>query len=345
MSDLPNTSGLAGTTDIDAADRARLGAAWAPGQHHTLACLFETRAAADRAAEDLVNSGIARSTIEVVDRAGEPATAEVATEGGGLWESIKRLFTGDDDAAGYYEGVSRGQTLLTVHVRDEAEADRISAILERHDPIDIAAQEASWRESGWRGEPPVATTAQAATPVVGTTPVDVTATPGTKPMARTGALGEPALAGRATERSVAAGGEQVIPVVEENLAIGKRAVSGGRVRVHAYVVETPVEQDVRLKDERVEVERRPANRPLDATDEAFRERTVEMTETREEAVVGKTARVTEEVVIRKQAGERTEHVSDTTRRTEVKIDQDKVTPTETDVTPAIAPGTPAPRRR
>lgn len=339
MSDLPNTTGLAGTTDIDAADRARLGTPWEPGRRHTVACLFETRAAADRAAEDLVGSGIDRSAIEIVDRSSETATAEVATEGGGLWESIKRLFTGDDDTAGYYEGVNRGQTLLTVVVRDQTEADRVSAILERHDPIDVAAQEASWRDSGWRGETPAV--------VTGTTPVDVTATPAIKPISRTGAMSEPALAGRATE-PVATGGEQVIPVVEEKMAVGKRAISGGRVRVHAYVVETPVEEDVRLRDDRVEVERRPVDRPMDATDEAFRERTVEMTETREEAVVGKTARVTEEVVVRKQAGERTEHVSDTVRRTEVKVDEDKVTPTETTTTaaPAVGPkGTPAPRRR
>ena len=324
MSDLPNTTPLAGTTDIAAADRARLGAAWAPGQRHTVACLFETRPAADRAAEDLVGGGIDRSAIEIMERSSETTPSEVATEGGGLWESIKQLFTGDDDTAGYYEGVNRGQTLLTVHVRDGAEAERVSAILERHDPIDLASQEASWRESGWGGAPPAATSV----PTAGTTPVDVTATPGTKPMARPGAMSEPALAGRATE-AVATGGEQVIPVIEEKVAVGKRAVSGGRVRVHAYVVETPVEEDVRLRDERVEVERRPADRPLEATDDAFRERTVEMTETREEAVVAKTARVTGEVVVRKHGGERTEHVSETARRTEVKVDQDKVTPTET----------------
>ena len=45
-----------------------------------------------------------------------------------------------------------------------------------------------------------------------------------------------------------------------------------------------------------------------------------MTETDEEAVVAKTARVTEEVVISKDVTERTERVSDTVRRTEVDVE-------------------------
>ena len=45
-----------------------------------------------------------------------------------------------------------------------------------------------------------------------------------------------------------------------------------------------------------------------------------MTETAEEAVVGKTARVVEEVVVGKTATDRTETVTDTVRRTDVEVD-------------------------
>jgi uncharacterized protein (TIGR02271 family) len=117
-------------------------------------------------------------------------------------------------------------------------------------------------------------------------------------------------------------GEQVLPVVEEELRVGKRAVERGGVRVYTRVEETPVEEQVRLREEHVNVERRPVDRPLsDADRDAFRERSVEMTERSEEAVIDKRARVVEEVVINKDVTERTETVRDTVRRTDVDVEQ------------------------
>ena len=81
-----------------------------------------------------------------------------------------------------------------------------------------------------------------------------------------------------------------------------------------------MQEQVTLRDENVSVERRPVDRPLTGTEDAFRERTIEAEERREEAVVNKQARVKEEVVVRKDAQQRTETVSDKVRRTEVEID-------------------------
>ena len=120
-----------------------------------------------------------------------------------------------------------------------------------------------------------------------------------------------------------ASGEERIPVVEERLSVGKRETAHGRVRVRSYVVETPVQEQVALRQERVSIERNPVDRPIAAGDDAFRERTIEATETAEEAVVAKEARVTEEVVVRKQSEERTETVSDTVRRTEVEVEDER----------------------
>jgi uncharacterized protein (TIGR02271 family) len=106
----------------------------------------------------------------------------------------------------------------------------------------------------------------------------------------------------------------------------KREVGRGSVRVRSYVVEQPVQEQVHLREERVHVERRPVDRPADiavGTAEPFRERTIEVTATAEEPVVGKEARVKEEIVVSKDAEERTETVSDTVRRTEVEVDDDR----------------------
>ena len=126
-----------------------------------------------------------------------------------------------------------------------------------------------------------------------------------------------------TDRAnLAEGGEARIPVIEEELHVGKREVEGGGVRVRTRVVERPVEEVVRLREERVNVERRPVNRPITEADlSAFREGSFELTERSEEAVVAKEARVVEEVAINKEVGERTETVRDTVRSTDVDVEQ------------------------
>ena len=117
------------------------------------------------------------------------------------------------------------------------------------------------------------------------------------------------------------GGEQVLPVVEEQLRIGKRAVTRGGVRIYTRVTERPVEEDVRLREERVHVERRPVDRAIPAGTEAFRERSFEVEEMREEPVVAKEARMVEEVVVTKDVQDRTAKVRDTVRRTDVEVDR------------------------
>jgi len=122
----------------------------------------------------------------------------------------------------------------------------------------------------------------------------------------------------ASGSGTAAGRESVIPVVEEELQVGKRKVEKGGVRVETHVTETPVEEKVRLHEEHVEVHRRPVNREATTGDVAFKEGTIELSETAEEAVVAKRARVVEEVVISKHGSDRTETVRDKMKRRQNK---------------------------
>jgi uncharacterized protein (TIGR02271 family) len=115
--------------------------------------------------------------------------------------------------------------------------------------------------------------------------------------------------------------EEKIPVVEEQLKVGKREVERGGVRIRSYVVEKPVEADVSLREEQVHVSRTPVDRPATGEDIAAGERVIEATEVVEEPVVGKEQRVVEEVAVEKHVRERKEHVSDTVRRTEVDVEQ------------------------
>lgn len=106
------------------------------------------------------------------------------------------------------------------------------------------------------------------------------------------------------------------------------------------MVETPVEEQVSLRDETIRVERRAVTGGSPVTSADFTERTVEMTETDEEAVVAKTARVTEEVVVSKDVTERVETVRDTVRRDEVEIEKIPGGSTTTGSTTPATPRTP-----
>jgi len=118
----------------------------------------------------------------------------------------------------------------------------------------------------------------------------------------------------------------VIPVVEEQIRVGKREIGRGNVRVRSYVVERPVHEQVQLREETIRVERHPVDRPVSTVPEdAFQERTIEVTAVAEEAVIAKEARIVEEVAIRKDVAERAETVEDTVRRTEVKVEDDRGT--------------------
>ena len=142
--------------------------------------------------------------------------------------------------------------------------------------------------------------------------------------------------GRATGAETAQ--EQVIPVYEEKLKVGKRVVERGGVRVRVYTVAQPVQEGVTLRHERVEVERRPVDRPVSGvSSEAFRERTVDVSARQEEAVVGKEARVKEEIVVRKEADQKTQKVGDTVRRTEVEVEDERAGAVPTGTRPTTRP--------
>lgn len=124
----------------------------------------------------------------------------------------------------------------------------------------------------------------------------------------------------ASDRARTVHEEQVVPVVQEELAIGKREVTKGGIRVHTRVASVPAEQSVRLREEHATIERVPVDRPVAAGEDLFKERTFEVLEMTEEAVVQKRSRVREEVRIGKQMAERTETVRETVRKTEVEVE-------------------------
>ena len=302
----------------------------------TIVAVYDTSAHAEAAVRALEEAGV--PSADITHHASETSTAQTSgaalaprREEPGFWS---RLFGTEDedyrrDNIVYDRTVESGGSVVSVRVADVGrDADKIMQILESHNPVDIEERANSFERSSTVYETTetgaVAGTAagSAAGGEMGerdTLSRETISNDRGRPAMETG-VASSGLTGRLDEtRNV--GGEQVIPLAEEQLQVGKRVVNRGTTRVRRYVVETPVEEQVSLRNEHVSVERRAAT-GSSLADDAFTDKTIELTETNEEAVVGKSARVVEEVVVRKEGGEHVETVRDTVRKEQVDIDRD-----------------------
>jgi stress response protein YsnF len=210
------------------------------------------------------------------------AGAGIGAVAGGIIGALTEIGVPEEDAHYYAEGVRRGGVLVTV-ATDDTSADRAAEIMRRHGAVDIDERAQQWRTTGWER-------------------FDEKATPYTSD--------------QITEER-----DKVIPVVEEDVKIGKRDVQKGRVKVYSYVTERPVEKKVRLHEEHAEVNRRKVDRPAEEADLRAADTSYEVRETAEEPVISKESRVVEEVSVSKEAKERVETVRDTERRTDVKVER------------------------
>jgi len=267
----------------------------------TVVGVFDDRTAAQSVVEQLVNSGIERGSIQINSNdsyASDAARGNAGLSGesrdhsgGGISGFFRRLF-GDDDAEhyGHYaEAVRRGSTVVTV-TTDEQHAERAADIMDDGGAVDIDRRAQSWQQRGYSG-------------------YDESAAPLTSDeIAR-----ERQYYGQDTAN-------RSIPVVQEELQVGKRMVQRGGVRIINRVTEQPVEEQVTLREEHVRVDRRATDRPATEADLRGGE-VIEVREMAEEPVVGKRSRVVEEVTVGKETTNRTETVRDTVRRTDVNVEK------------------------
>jgi uncharacterized protein (TIGR02271 family) len=258
----------------------------------SVVAVFERRDDAEKALDAVLADGFLPTNARITSTessgssftAGQPASRD----GDSLGDKIARFFGYEDDyEETYSEAVRRGHYVLHVDAADSGEATRAQNIILRFNPIDIDKKSTEWRESGWT------------------------------PRASAGHAGGLSAAGSASESS----NETTISLAEERLEVGKRDVQTGGVRVVSRIVQKPVEAEVSLREERATVTRQPVDRAVTDPDKAFHEQSIEVRESAEEAVVGKTARVVEEVRVGKETDTREETIRDTVRKTEVDVEQ------------------------
>jgi uncharacterized protein (TIGR02271 family) len=317
----------------------------------TVTCLFGSDSQASSIVSELEQSGISQGKICLFTASGNNRTWDGTSSfdessSGSHHDRVENYLTTNgvphDDARAYAEGVRRGHALIAVRCDDD-EVDRVVDILDDDNVLDLDERQDAWRSEGWShqgsGVADLGGTATTSAGMLGagmTEGSDMRDRDGMQDQSRM--LSESRLMSDDRDMDLSqndmqnrsAGmdrGDEVIPVAEEELHVGKREVSHGRVRIRSHVTERPVEEQVSLREERVSVERRPVEGTMrtDSVNDGdlFRERSIEMEERAEEAVVSKEARVVEEVVVRKDADQRTQTVSDTVRKTEVEVDDDR----------------------
>lgn len=318
----------------------------------TLTAMFDNRSDAEAAREQLRTQ--LGADAQIIDQSSGGASTSGGAGGGsgeqhGFWAELKSMFVADEDRHAYAEGVRRGGYLLSASVTEE-QADRACDILDRANSVDFDSRQEQWRSEGWSGrqdyDQPGYAAAGLGTATAGTGEGSLglgstgaggpfgTSTNGmdderlaTTGTGTTGTSSEAygsSSTGLGTNRGNVVQ-EERIPIIEEQLRVGKREVERGGARVRSYIEERPVTESINLREEHVEVERHPVDQALSAAElggaDAFQERNIEMRETAEEAVVAKEARVVEEVLVRKTADQHEEQVSDTVRRTKVDVDE------------------------
>ena len=256
--------------------------------YQTVVAAFDTAAHAQAAVDALKAGGFHTDDISVFDK------NRIGLREPGLWQ---RMFGGgmaQHEADVYTQSLERGGMVVSVRVPD-SEVVHATGILDIHRPIDVQDRAIT------TGLAPAAkveavSAAVAAAPIAAAQKVAVS----------------PKLA--------EAHGE-VLRLAEEQLQVGKRMVETGMTRVRRFVTEKEVAADVTLHEEHAEVLRRAVTDPKYIGEIDWADATVEIRETAEQALVSKTARVVEEVGLRKIGSEHVETVHDKIRRQQVEIER------------------------
>jgi uncharacterized protein (TIGR02271 family) len=263
----------------------------------TLVAAFDTPEHAMAAVNALKAEGFHSDDVSVFDHSRLKVGKDVVgtePEQYGVWQ---RLF-GDDlnhyEASVYGSTIDDGGTVVSVRVPQDQVA-HASGVLDLHHPINVQDRAVT---SGIAAPAHVEAAARsmAAVPLAKAQTVAVT----------------PKLAEVHSD---------TLRLAEEQLQVGKKLVETGRTRVRRFTTERDAAEDVTLHEEHAEVLRQAISEPAELTDIDWADKELEVTESKEQALVSKTARVVEEVSLRKKGDDHVETIHEKLRRQQAEVER------------------------
>lgn len=223
----------------------------------TVVGVFDTVDEAERARESLLDAGFDDSAVRVQSQAqalqGWNESASTSSTGSrtgdtdeGFMASVGRFFSNmfrsSDEHAGHYsEAVRRGSSVVVV-MADEGRVETARATLAAAGAVDIDKRTEAWRQEGYTG-------------------FDASARP----------FGTDEIEAERSRFQTQSGQLRsdtgtVIPVVREDIEIGKREVDLGAVRVFSHTEVQPVQEQVQLRNTVVDVENTAATGAMGSTE-------------------------------------------------------------------------------
>ena len=287
---------------------------------YNLVAIYPTLEEARRVSDRLLAEGLTAADVRITDANDRSSGAYVDREPHhdpdrerGFFDWLFASDVPEYDRDRYTTHLTENRAAVSVRAADQHWHDRIIAIMEEHNPLDI--EEDGHAVAGERHATGASAFGATSTPSAGmaTRGMATNADLHTSARADTTRTGSTARTDTNRER------EEVIPVVKEELDVGKHATER-RYRVKSYVIEHPVEKTAMVRDERVEIEHRPISRTGDL--KMPQEREIEVVERHEEPVAEKRVTANEEIVVRKETVERPETVRGTVRETKVEVEKE-----------------------
>jgi len=277
--------------------------------YETLVAVYDTPAHADAAVRALKAAGFHESDISVFNgerlKAGK-ATLSANVKEPGLWQRLFGTDVYQHEATVYGQTVEDGGVVISLRV-PESEVAHATAVLDIHRPVDVHDRAVTMGVAPAAHVETVKETIQAV-PLAAVQTVAVTP-------------------------KLAAAQPDVLRLAEEQLQVGKEMAETGRTRVRRFVTEKEVAADVTLHEEHAELIRKAISDPKFIGDIDWADEEIEVVETAEHAVAKKTAKIVEEVALRKVGTDHVETIRDKLRRQQVEIErvdaQGKVIPAKT----------------
>jgi uncharacterized protein (TIGR02271 family) len=263
----------------------------------TLVAVYDTAAHAEAAVRALKAAGFHDSDISVFDgerlKAGKAALSANVKETG-LWNRLFGTDVYEHEAAIYGQTIQDGGVVISLRV-PESEVAHASAVLDIHRPVDVHDRAVT------SGIAPAAHV-EAVQDKIESVPLAAVQTVAVSP-------------------KLAAAQPEVLRLAEEQLQVGKELAESGRTRVRRFVTEKDVAADVTLHEEHAEVLRRAVDDKAFVGDIDWADEEIEVIETAEHAVAKKTARIVEEVALKKVGTDHVETIHDKIRRQQVEIER------------------------